>query len=83
MLEFSYRPVWQKVLNLRGGAPGKFVLEIPAGKLASVHTMAASGPIRRTTSVTLREPVTGELPLAQKLVQISGLTTALLLLGES
>ena len=45
--------------------------------------MAASGPIRRTTSVTLREPIVGELLLAQKLVQDSGLTTALLLLGES
>ena len=62
---------------------GKFVRGRPAGKLASVHTMAASGPIRRTTSVTLREPVRGELLLAQKLVQASGLTTALLLLGES
>lgn len=55
----------------------------PAGKLASVHTMAASGPIRRTMSVTLREPSLGKLLLAQRLVQDSGLIMVPLLLAET
>ena len=54
---------------------------IPAGKLANVHTMAALGPMRRMMSVTLSEPVGGQLPTAQKLAQDSGLMTVLLLLG--